>query len=271
MSGAFGCTKASKGGVAATIGEDGPFEGLCSGRFIVAFLGNFFVLIEFDVNFILANMFTLAFKGTAIGLTFGVDQQIGGNMMATITFLLLTLPNLLTAMFTTMGRNNWRKLLTHHPHLLLLPTYTFFSFEKFDDKIRFTKRMTVLNIIICSVCCGVLFVPLQEWEMIDGDRDSREMRRFAFLYLFRILFLPPLFIPAIILSMMFLFMEKCCGCCCLGVACCNITDQIRVYDPDTEKVKVDLEDGVEMEQVQVEVEVQNENIPSITILRIFSC
>ena len=43
MSGAFGCTKAIKGGVAATIGEDGPFEGLCSGRFIVAFLGKLFL------------------------------------------------------------------------------------------------------------------------------------------------------------------------------------------------------------------------------------
>ena len=41
VSGALGCTKAIKVGVAATMGDDGPFEGLCSGRFIVAFLGNF--------------------------------------------------------------------------------------------------------------------------------------------------------------------------------------------------------------------------------------
>ena len=40
MSGALGCTKAIKGGVAATMGDDGPFEGLCSGRFIIAFFGN---------------------------------------------------------------------------------------------------------------------------------------------------------------------------------------------------------------------------------------
>ena len=46
VSGALGCTKAIKGGVAATMGDDGPFEGLCSGRFIVAFLGKFFVFIE---------------------------------------------------------------------------------------------------------------------------------------------------------------------------------------------------------------------------------
>ena len=205
-------------------------------------------------------MFTLAFKGTAIA----VSLICGGNMFATKTFLILTLPNLLTAMFTTMGRNNWRKLLTHHPHLLLLPTYTFFSFEKFDNKIRFSKRMTVFNIIINSVCFGVLFVLVHFWQF-----ENTSNRRALTAQL--LLFLLPLFIPAILFSMMFLFMEKCCGCCCLGVACCNITDQIRVYDPDPEKVEV--ENGVEMEQVQVEVEeeVQNENIPSITILRIFSC
>ena len=49
MSGAFGCTRVIKGGVGATMGDDGPFEGLFSGRFLVAFLGNFFVLIDYVV------------------------------------------------------------------------------------------------------------------------------------------------------------------------------------------------------------------------------
>ena len=47
FSGAFGCTKAIKGGVAATMGDDGPFEGLCSGRFLVCFLGKIIIWIEF--------------------------------------------------------------------------------------------------------------------------------------------------------------------------------------------------------------------------------
>ena len=175
-------------------------------------------------------MFTLSFKGTAITISL-----IGaGNMLATKTFLILTLPNLLTAMFTTMGRNNWRKLLTHHPYLLLLPTYTFFTFEKLqtscgcaepDHKIRFSKRMTVFNIIINSVCFGVLFVLVHFWQF-----ENTSNRRALTAQL--LLFLLPLFIPAILFSMMFLFMEKCCGCCCLGAACCNIRDQIRVYHPD---------------------------------------
>ena len=36
------------------------------------------------------------------------------------------------------------------------------------------------------------------------------------------------------------------------MACCNITDQIRVYHPDQEEVEVD--EAVEMEQVQMEME-----------------
>ena len=203
-------------------------------------------MIEFRyVNLILANMFTLAYKGTAIASVL----VLGGKIFATISFLLLTLPNLLTAIFTTIGRNNWRKVLTQHPHLLLLPTYTFFSFEKLqpgcgcanlDHRIRFSKRMSIINIIIQSICFGVLFGLAQTWQF-DAD-----------LTVSLLVVLLPLFILAIILSMIFLFMEKCCGCCCLGVACCNITDQIRVYHPDQEEVEVD--EAVEMEQVQMEME-----------------
>ena len=96
---------------------------------------------------------------------------------ATITFLLLTLPNLLTAIFTIMDRSNLRKVLTQHPHLLLLPTYTFYSFEKLqpncgcadcDHKIRFSKRMSIMNIIIQSICFGVVFGLVQVWQF-EGD------------------------------------------------------------------------------------------------------
>ena len=42
-SAAFGCTKCLKVGVASIMGEDGPFDGLCSGRFLVAFFGKYFL------------------------------------------------------------------------------------------------------------------------------------------------------------------------------------------------------------------------------------
>ena len=45
-SAAFGCTKCLKVGVAATIRDEGPFEGLCSGRFFIAFCGKFLIINE---------------------------------------------------------------------------------------------------------------------------------------------------------------------------------------------------------------------------------
>ena len=214
------------------------------------------------VNLILANMFTLVFKGTATAFALAH----GGKMFATTTFLLLTLPNLLTAISTTMERNNVRKVLIQHPHLLLLPTYTFYSFEKLqhncncgcaelDHKIRFSKRMSIMNIIIQSICFGVVFGLSVVWQF-DSDWKRGGLTSllpdFSPLTIVLLVYSLPPFILAIILSMIFLFMEKCCGCCCLSVACCNISDQIRVFDPDREEVK--QEEAVEMEQVQVEME-----------------
>ena len=39
VSASLGCTKCLKVGVAAIIGDDGPHEGMSSGRFVLAFFG----------------------------------------------------------------------------------------------------------------------------------------------------------------------------------------------------------------------------------------
>ena len=68
----------------------------------------------------------------------------------------------------------------------------------------------------------------------DFDHNSNNLKQSIFL-----------FILAILLTMIFMFMEKCCGCCCIGVTCCNISDKTRVYDPDLEDVQ--YQDSLEME------------------------
>lgn len=103
-----------------------------------------------------------------------------------------------------------------------------------------------MNIIIHSVCFGILFGLVQVWQL-----DAKWKRILTTDLL--MVSLPP-FILAILLSMIFLFMEKCCGCCCLGVACCNIRDQIRIYDPDQEELEMEVEEAVEMEQFQAGME-----------------
>ena len=188
----------------------------------------------YKIFFILANAFTLAFRGSTIALAL----SIGGNinyLLATITFLILTVPNSLTATFTTMGRKNGRKLITNHPYILLLPAYTFFSFEKIrsgccghaesDPRIKFSKKMTMWNIFVNAACFGIIFVLVQVWPFDYADGRSN-------LTTWLLEFPLPLFVLAILFSMIFMFMEKCCGCCCLGVTCCNISDQTKVYDPD---------------------------------------
>ena len=86
-----------------------------------------------------------------------------------------------------------------------------------------------------------MLVQFVEVRPIDWDRTGRTI------------YLPlaslPLMITAVFLSMMFLYMEKGCGCCCLTVPCCNIQDKGEVFDPNQEEVQ--NQDGVEMEEVQV--------------------
>ena len=157
----------------------------------------------------------------------------------------MTLPNLIIAMITTMGSNF--RILIQQPALVLLPSYTFFSYRAQDHKIMFSKKMTMFNMLINVLCFGIVFV-LGQVGQFDSERNRDSFQ----------LALPeaslPLLVMAILLSMVFLYMEKWCGCCCLSVSCCNIKDQEEIYDPDQEDVQD--QDSVEMEEVQVQDEEQ---------------
>ena len=151
-----------------------------------------------------------------------------------LTIILLFLPNLLIAIFTTVGRKNYRALL-HHPLLLLLPTFTMFSYQKLrsgtgccgetDGKIMFSKKMSMCNIRVSGISLVVII--------------GLQMR---ILLLALVL---PLLLASIIFSLTFMFMDECCDGCCLTVACCNIRDQPRIYDPALEDVED--QEAVEME------------------------
>merc|ERR1719282_1181991 len=135
LSASLGMTKCLKVGVAAPMGEDGPLDGMLSGRFVIGFF---------------ANAATLVYKSFLIGLANSGDS----NWMTALTIIILFLPNLLIAIFTTVGRNNYRALI-QHPSLLLLPTFTFFSYQMLksgarccgeaDGKIMFSKKMSMCN------------------------------------------------------------------------------------------------------------------------------
>ena len=67
----------------------------------------------------------MVYKGIVIAL---VDIRYDKILTLIITVLLF-LPSLIFAMFATMGRTNF-KILVQHPSLLLMPTFTFFGFQR---------------------------------------------------------------------------------------------------------------------------------------------
>ena len=122
-------------------------------------------------------------------------------------------------------------------YFLLLPTSSFFSFQRMscrccgccgepDHKIMFSKKMSMINMIVNGLCFGAIY-GLVQWPFDSVVKKSD----FTFYLL---VFSLPLLILAILLSTLFIFMDKLCGCCCLSVSCCNIQDKEGVFDPDHE-------------------------------------
>ena len=157
--------------------------------------------------FFSANAATLVYKGIVIAL---VDIRYD-KMLTLIITVLLFLPSLIFAMFATMGRTNF-KILVQHPSLLLMPTFTFFGFQRKTygcfrkgggehvHKIMFSKRITMWNILINGVCFPVFYELVQVWQFDFGYVD-RSLLTTGLLVLSL-----PLFILAILLSMIFIFM-----------------------------------------------------------------
>ena len=98
----------------------------------------------------------------------------------------------------------------------------------------FSKKMTMFNVFINGLCLGAIFGLVQLNDAWKSSPITFSLREVSV----------PLFFLAIFLSVVFMFMDKCCGS-CLTVTCCNIKDQTRIFDPDQED-----QDGVHMEKVQ---------------------
>ena len=163
------------------------------------------------------------------------------------------LPNFITSMISTVGRTNYR-IMVQHPYVVLLPTFTFFSYQKVradwcggepDRKIMFSKKMTIFNMFINGLCLGAIFSLVQ---LNTGWKSSPITFSLCEVSL-------PLFFLAILVSMVFMFMEQCCGSCCLTIICCNIKDRSTIFDPDQKDVNIHVQhqSWVEMEKPQQSV------------------
>ena len=82
-----------------------------------------------------------------------VKVQVSVLLAATVTFL----PSFLLAIISTLDLTNRRSLriLITHPYLVLLPTFTYFSYAKVkicgDRRIAFSPKMSLLNMLLNAV------------------------------------------------------------------------------------------------------------------------
>ena len=190
------------------VAQGGLLGGYLSIRFIIIFLACFFTLS--------AKTFFTALKGTSV---------------TSVTFLIVlcsfNLPGLITGtMFT--WHHSLLKTFLRHPSLLLLPMFSFFTFESSANKfcqrkdsdevqIRFSVKATYFNIIFTLMSIIVLSfigpkgdLPLvckSHYNHSDESRDCSLLLQFAGF--------PLVFLPGILLTTIFLSWCSCpntCSC-----------------------------------------------------------
>ena len=155
-----------------------------------------------------------------------------------------------------MSTRNSFKIITHHPSLLLLPTFTFFTFSKVKAcssgrgyLVRFSKKLTLVNIgvsIVGYVCWLVWFY----YKFVVGG-----IYTFSDVS-FRLIFSLSSFISSATLTGLFLFLDRFCCCACVP------GEEISIYDPSTDKRMI-LVNGEIVEPPEEDVESGNSPFSSI--------
>ena len=157
-----------------------------------------------------------------------------------ISILLLFLPQFLLSLFSTLNFRDKSSLriLYRHPYIIILPMVTFFTFSRIkrsneESRIMFSKKFTWFNIIVSTVG----FVSWLVWYYYALELHLE------YKY---ILTIPlPLYLSSILLTVLFLHLDKLCCC------CCNPREQLSVYDPDLDKRFI-MKDDVETAADDVE-------------------
>merc|ERR1719510_2324590 len=144
FSAALGLTKILKNGMARPIAPGGTFDGLLTGKFVVA---------------LLATAAGLVARGLCIGFITGLPSRESSLDLA-LTILFSFIPPLLLSLFSTLNFFNTSslKILYRHPSLIILPTVTFFTFSRLNigccsenNKVGFSKKFTYINIAVSMV------------------------------------------------------------------------------------------------------------------------
>ena len=100
------------------------------------------------------------------GFIISICSDVGSRsiFMQTLAVFGLFIPQTLLAIFSTIGWSKASlKILLHHPSLILLPTFTFFTFAKIRTccgpqnlRIMFSKKFTFYNMVISTIYVAVM-------------------------------------------------------------------------------------------------------------------
>ena len=175
LSSCFGLTKCLKNSVAAVIAPVGPAEGVLSARFVLAFFGT----VEHSIyhhclyKYSIFSACSLAFVSKAAMFAF-VAIFYHKRAAIVLTFLLLFLPGLVLGLVLVLDRRTvavvWR-----HPHLLLMPAFTYFTFSRRqvalssrDSRVQLSLRYSGLNMVLsCLAFLAVFALVLLMFDDIE--------------------------------------------------------------------------------------------------------
>ena len=150
-------------------------------------------------------------------------------------------PLLLLSLSVTMDRKNW-KILYQHPYIVLLAVFTYFTFSKkkilcggaTDSRLVFSKKLTYFNMLLNSILTVVVCIlayfsggfSAGAYPNIKIHNDNDMITLMIMVYSVLLLTL----ILSSVLTILFLHMPSCC--CCGGFGCCNIHNDVHMYDAD---------------------------------------
>ena len=247
LSASLGLAKCLKIGVCRTMGEGGPAGGLLSGKFLLAMI---------------ASAAFLVLKGWMIAQSFVGNINISDisktpytqNLL--VTFCLAFFPQFLLAVFSVVDFRsaNSLKIFYRQPSLLLLPTFTCFTFSrissgcrgKANNKVKFSKIMTIMNMTVTAL--GTLVWPVYHFN----QQHESHRNKYFFLRLWGWLlrrgyghaYADTFGIPMILLCLgllatfLFLFNDK------MSNYCCNCWStpqkEVAVYNPEEPETHIVL-------------------------------
>ena len=174
-----------------------------------------------------------------------VDTEDGSIFMQTLAVFGLFIPQTLLAIFSTIGWSKASlKILFQHPSLILLPTFTFFTFAKMetgcgpqDLRIRFSKRFTFYNMVLSTIynmaVIFFLYIPHMlsngYLDMLSGaEQLNYDTNTIALVLIGASCGI--IIMIGIVPTTIFLLYDKLCCCCC--TCCLQPSQELVVFDPE---------------------------------------